>query len=140
MNNTVTCSLLIDDDKATNFYNRYLLLKHEAFKTVKTIQVAKEALDYLKNSDRQLNVKPELIFLDINMPFMNGWEFLKEFAQLEKEIIEDITLVMLSTSNDPNDLEKAVNNKYVHDYINKPLTHRIIDKILQKHFSLKMTR
>ncbi|KAA1243996.1 response regulator [Aquimarina sp. RZ0] len=138
--NIVTCSLLIDDDKATNFFNKYLLMKHDAFKNVTVVQGVKDALEYLQSLDNQLNLKPELIFLDINMPCMNGWDFLEEFAKLKEEIIDNIKVVMLSTSNDPNDLKKASNNKYVNDFINKPLTYSIIDKIIQEHFSYEITK
>lgn len=138
MNNIINASLLIDDDRATTFFNRYLLLKHGAFKNVKTLQGGMEALDYLKNLDQKLNIKPDLIFLDINMPFMSGWDFLREFARLGNEIKENIKIIMLSTSSDPRDLERAGENKYVNDFINKPLTQFDINRMLQKHFSYRI--
>ncbi|WP_299434508.1 response regulator [uncultured Aquimarina sp.] len=140
MNDIVTYSLLIDDDKATNFFNKRMLLKHKAFKDVKVIQEAKNALEYLKNINNQLHKKPELIFLDINMPFMNGWDFLEEFANLEKDVIDDIKIIMLSTSNDPNDIKKALKNELVYDFINKPLSNDVINQVIGKHFSYKIAR
>ncbi|WP_298310026.1 response regulator [uncultured Aquimarina sp.] len=140
MNDIVTCSLLIDDDKATNFYNKHMLLKHKAFKNVKVVREAKNALEYLKNLNNKLHIKPELIFLDINMPFMNGWDFLDEFANLEKDVIQDIKIIMLSTSNDPNDIKKALKNELIYDFINKPLSNDVIDQIIEKHFSYKIAR
>ncbi|WP_405205139.1 response regulator [Aquimarina sp. LLG6339-5] len=140
MNNIVTYALLIDDDKATSFFNKHMLLKHEAFRNVKVIQEPKNALEYLKNLDNPLHIKPELIFLDINMPFMNGWEFLKEFSNLEKQVINDTKIIMLSTSNDPNDMKKAIEHELVYDFINKPLSNTIINKMMEKHFSHKIAR
>ncbi|MCK8522213.1 response regulator [Aquimarina sp. D1M17] len=140
MNHIVNSSLLIDDDKATTFFNRYLLLKHKAFKNVKTLHKGKDAIEYLKNIDHKLNLKPDLIFLDINMPLMNGWDFLEKFAQLKDEVIDGIKIVMLSTSTDPNDIQRAIENRFVSDFVNKPLTISIIDKVVHKHFSYKIAR
>ncbi|WP_298544880.1 response regulator [uncultured Aquimarina sp.] len=140
MNDIITYSLLIDDDKATSFFNKHVLLKHKAFKDVKVVQEAKNALDYLKNLNNQLYIKPELIFLDINMPFMNGWDFLKEFSNLEKDITDGIKIIILSTSNDPNDIKKAFKNELVYDFINKPLSNEIINQVIEKHFSYKVAK
>jgi len=136
MNNIVTCSLLIDDDKATNFFNKYLLLKHNAFENINVIQSAKDALEYLKNNYQQLDTKPELIFLDINMPAMNGWEFLIEFSKLDPNLIDGIKVILLSTSSNPDDVKESAKNHSVDDFINKPLSRGLLDDVLKDHFQV----
>jgi CheY-like chemotaxis protein len=72
--------LLIDDSKATNFFNRKIIEKVECVEEVFIAEKGKQALTYI-----QSGVIPELIFLDINMPVMNGWEFISEYTKLDKK-------------------------------------------------------
>lgn len=140
MNTTIHCSLLIDDDKATNFYNKYTLLKHEAFNEVNVVKSGLEGIEYLQKTTKKVYPKPNLIFLDINMPFMNGWEFLDKFKCMDKNIIADIKVIMLSTSDDPMDLRRAVKNEFVFDFINKPLSFITIDKLVSSYFSYTIAK
>jgi len=86
------CVLLIDDDRLTSFYNEKIVNKHNAFKEVVSVNSGANALDYLKNAIEGKVIKPELIFLDINMPAMNGWEFLKDFINkpLSISVLSDV--------------------------------------------------
>ena len=94
----------------------------------------KEGLDYLKSTDLDGNTLPELIFLDINMPGMNGWEFLNEYHNLEKEIQSKVVVVMLTTSDNPDDEAKAKNWDIIYDFKTKPLTKEIMEDIVNKYF------
>ncbi|MBQ4804032.1 response regulator [Aquimarina sp. MMG015] len=140
MGKSVTCVLLIDDDKATNFFNERVVTKHNSFDNVNTVQSGKAALEYLSKVENREVIKPDLIFLDINMPAMNGWEFLIEFAKLNKAITEGIKVILLSTSSNPDDVNESIKNHSVDDFINKPLSLDLLDNVMQKHFSKRVIK
>ncbi len=122
--------LLIDDDPATNFLNKFLIEKEGVAKNVVCIQSAEEALEFIEESISKGHQHPEMIFLDINMPGMDGWEFLEAYAKMTEEKEVSKIVVMLTTSLDPNDRKKAAALKYVNDFLNKPLTREKIQKII----------
>ncbi|MDC8004580.1 response regulator [Aureisphaera galaxeae] len=134
MMNPVEFVLLIDDDNATNFFNGMMLGKHDSFGRTLAVRSGSEALDFLQsipNTDAQ---KPDLIFLDINMPGMNGWEFLDAFKELPVHITEGIKVILLSTSSNPEEVKKSMRKYSVDDYINKPLSMNILDSVYEVHF------
>ncbi|TSE06756.1 response regulator [Aquimarina algiphila] len=135
MNTLVDCVLLIDDDRATNFFNERVVAKHSAFHKVNTVQSGMAALEYLNNVAQNTATKPNLIFLDINMPAMNGWEFLIEFSKLDEQIREGIKVILLSTSSNPDDVRASAKNHSVDDFINKPLSLDLLDNVLENHFN-----
>ena len=134
MDTLVNCVLLIDDDQATNFYNERVVTKHESFCKVNKVQSGLAALDYLNAVENNLETKPDLIFLDINMPAMNGWEFFLEFAKLNPKVIDGIKVILLSTSSSPDDVKASAKNHAVDDFINKPLSLDLLDDVLKNHF------
>ncbi len=130
----INCTLLVDDDTITNFINRRLIKKLDIAEKVATVTNGEEALDYLRDFCTINNeCCPELIFLDINMPVMNGLEFLKEYSNLEFENKRKVLVVMLSTSSNPSDLEMVKNFK-INEFISKPLTEEKLKNLLEKHF------
>ncbi len=135
MSTLVDCVLLIDDDRATNFFNERVVAKHSGFNKVNTVQSGMAALEYLNNIPQNLTVKPNLIFLDINMPAMNGWEFLIEFSKLDTQIREGIKVILLTTSSNPDDVRASSTNHSVDDFINKPLSPNLLDSVLKNHFN-----
>lgn len=134
MNTLVNCVLLIDDDKATNFFNERVVTRHEDFYQVNTVQSGLAALDYLNAVENNAAIKPDLIFLDINMPAMNGWEFLTEFSKLDQKVTAGIKVILLSTSSNPDDVRASAKNHSVDDFINKPLSMDLLDDVLKNHF------
>ncbi|WP_397363034.1 response regulator [Olleya sp. R77988] len=137
MKKDIKCVLLIDDDKVTNFYNTKIVNKHKNFKEVIATTSGEMALEYLKEAKLGLCLKPNLIFLDINMPAMNGWEFVVEFNKLDKDFINDIKLVMLTTSNNPDDFERSKQIISIDDFINKPLSTDLLTNLLENHYKVK---
>jgi CheY-like chemotaxis protein len=120
--------LLIDDDPDSNFVNSWILKKDFA-EEVETKESGQEALEYLrKQSNLRLSL-PEIIFLDIRMPVMDGFEFLKEFDKLSSQIHESCKIVMLSSSFDKKDYQQAMEDPYVIKFINKPLTPQALEDI-----------
>ncbi|WP_109299144.1 response regulator [Aquimarina sp. AU474] len=134
MGKSVNCVLLIDDDKATNFFNERVVNRHQGFHQVNTVQSGLAALEYLRDVGKDSIIKPDLIFLDINMPAMNGWEFLIEFSKLDHSVTNGIKVILLSTSSNPDDVKESAKNHSVDDFINKPLSLDLLDNVLQNHF------
>jgi CheY-like chemotaxis protein len=134
------CVMVIDDDEPTNFFNHMLVEKSGCAEHIKVIQSGQEALEYLSQTTNDSSTEndlpsPDLIFLDINMPAMNGWEFLEKYKKLSKEQKANIVVVMLTTSLFPEDKLKASELPEISDFENKPLTAEKLDKVLRKHFA-----
>lgn len=136
----ITSALLIDDDKFTNFYNEKIVTKHNSFKNVVSVTSGKEALDYLTNAFNNNNNIPDVIFLDLNMPAMNGWEFIEEYKKLDINYTSKIDLVILTTSSNPDDFERSQDIDAVNGYINKPLSLDILDDIIEQRFSVSNSK
>jgi len=125
------CILLVDDDKATNYYHN-LVITHSGVDThVQIATNAQQALDFLKNegefAHKSTFPKPGLILLDINMPGLSGWDFMSQYEFLPEHQKGKIVVAMLTTSLNPDDEKKALANKEIFQLINKPLTE---DKLL----------
>lgn len=123
--------MLIDDDENDNFFHERAIKKANLDISVIEKTTAMSALEYLKSNNKTI---PDLIFLDINMPCMNGWEFLDQYILLDKELKSQIVIVMLTTSCNPDDIEKAKSNNLISEYITKPLTHDMVESIKEKYF------
>ena len=131
----LNCILLIDDDEPTNFLNRMVIEELDCAERIETMQSAREALKYLTNTTSNGNYpRPDLVFLDINMPAMDGWEFLEKYHQLPEEQQAKIIVVMLTTSFNPEDEMKARQIAGISGFRNKPLTPEILKQILHQHF------
>ena len=130
--------LLIDDDVIFNLITKKLFRKAGCSNPIDVVSNGEEALDYLKkilNSDKgNLSPKPKLILLDINMPVMDGFEFLKAFGEFPKNHTKNIYVVMLTSSLSQMDFEKAENSPFISDFISKPLNLEKIKILLDKYF------
>ena len=126
--------MLVDDDPDDNFFHERVIRKSDAANTVIAKQTGMAALDYLKSKKDNSDTHPDLIFLDINMPGMNGWEFLEEYNKLDKRFQSHAIVVMLTTSVNPDDRMKAELLNGVSDFKTKPLTGEMLTEILGKYF------
>jgi len=127
------CIMLIDDNSDDNFYHERVIRKCEAADQVIAMQSATAALAFLLSQKDRTTV-PDLIFLDINMPGMNGWEFLHEYNKLDKDLQAQAIVVMLTTSENPDDKLKAMALNIAADFRTKPLTREMLEEILGKYF------
>lgn len=134
MKEKLNCILLIDDDEPTNFINELVIKKAGCTHKIVAKQGAREALEYLMSQEDGAHPRPDLIFLDINMPAMNGWDFLEEYRKLHELQKGQIIIVMLTTSLNPDDEEKASRIKEINDFKSKPLTKEILQEILHRYF------
>ena len=126
--------LVIDDDDASNFFTRMTLEESGYARDIMIVQSGKEGLEYLKATEGHSKVQPDLIFLDINMPGMDGWEFIEEYKKFDKELKGKIIVVMLTTSDNPDHKMLAKAHKEVADFRTKPLTRVMLEDIMSKYF------
>ncbi len=119
--------LLIDDNSMDNFINKKILETGHFASSVISHQGAPEALAYLKKEN--IEALPEIIFLDINMPGMDGFQFLDAFAELPAAVHQKCKIIMLSTSESFKDLNRANKNPFVKKFLNKPLSSPVISAI-----------
>lgn len=141
MEKKLNCVLLIDDDFATNFINKKIVRKANITEHIQIALNGREAIDYLCSkgkfeSQETINLQPGLIFLDINMPVMDGWEFITAYKNLvSNERKKKISIIMLTSSFNPADKAKADTIKEIADYRQKTLNETILHEIVEKHFS-----
>ncbi|MEP6677055.1 MAG: response regulator [Ferruginibacter sp.] len=140
MKKKLNCILLIDDDEPTNYISKMLIEEAGCASHIEIAQSGQKALDYLTSSEHLGRESksfpcPDLIFLDINMPAMNGWEFLQKYNILEQHHKGEIIMVMLTTSLNPDDEAKANKTPDISGFESKPLTAEKLNNILKKYFS-----
>lgn len=126
--------LLIDDSESDNFYHERKIRKMGITDNIHICYSGQEALDFLKSELEGIHPQPTLIFLDINMPGMNGWEFLQEYEKLEVAQQGEVVLTMLSNSIDERDRSRSNDFKAVQGFYSKPLSEDYLISILEKHF------
>ncbi|NDB60814.1 response regulator [bacterium] len=125
------CILLVDDNMADNRYHQIIIEEMNIAEKIVMVKDGAEALYYLNDNN---NTLPEIIFLDINMPEMNGWEFLEEYRHLDPATKSKIKIVILSTSANPDDITRAEETNDVADFETKPLDKDAIENIVYKFF------
>ncbi|MDX2249580.1 MAG: response regulator [Bacteroidia bacterium] len=134
MEKRLNCVMLIDDNPHDNFFHERVIRKMDCTQLILAFQSGKDALDFIRMKEVHPEAHPDLIFLDINMPGMNGWDFLDEYYNLEPELQSRVIIVMLSTSQNPDDHRKARELSLVSAFETKPLTEESLGKILQQFF------
>lgn len=125
--------MLVDDNEIDNLINQKMIEAANIAKYIYTHTGAKSAIEFLKNIEKVEGigdeVLPEVIFLDIDMPLMDGFQFLDEFEKLSESTRRKCQVVMLTSSINPQDLNKSKKYSYVKRYINKPLSKDNLEKL-----------
>lgn len=122
----------IDDNDIDIFLTSKLLKISKITDDINSFTVAKNALNYISENSVDMSRLPDLILLDIQMPGMNGFDFLDEFAKFPQEVIDRIDIYMLSSTIDHNDLNRAKENPHVIKVLRKPLDVDALKQILSK--------
>ncbi len=129
--------LCIDDDPITLMLCKMVITKASFSNEIITATNGEEALHYfnalkLSESNKLSTEHPQLIFLDLNMPVMGGWEFLDSFVTEDYSDFNTIKVIVLSSTIDPEDLEKAKKYPMVIDFLSKPITKGMLEYIQNK--------
>lgn len=129
---TINTICIIDDDPIFVFGSKILLRNNSFAADYLVCQNGKEALDVITPLIKAEERLPEVIFLDLNMPIMDGWEFLDEFGKIYNELEKEVKIYILSSSVDSRDIERAKKYDMVNGFIAKPLTDVKIKELAQE--------
>ena len=121
--------LLIDDNDIDNFINERMITTNHFGKSVVVKNSGEAALQYLRDQSGNLANLQQVIFLDLNMPVMDGFGFLAEYEKLPEEVRTGSKVIVLSSSISPEDINRASTNPLVVKYVNKPLNERYLEAI-----------
>jgi CheY-like chemotaxis protein len=129
--------LCVDDDAITLMLCKKVITKASFSNEIITSANGEEAINYFnklkdQNAESELKKHPQLIFLDLNMPVMGGWEFLDIFNTGEYSEFNNIKVVVLSSTIDPEDLEKAKSYPMVIDFLSKPISTSMLEYLKGK--------
>lgn len=128
MLDTILC---VDDDPITLMLCKMVINKASFSNQIITAKNGEEALNYFKTLSPD-SKKPELIFLDLNMPIMGGWEFLDSFSTTDYSEFHTIKVIILSSTIDPEDLKKAQKYSMVFDFLSKPISKEMLEYVKDK--------
>lgn len=121
--------LLVEDDPITIMVCDRIMKMTSFTDKVKSCENGKIAIDYLSGFIHNSPIPP-IIFLDINMPVMNGWDFLEEFDKIKSRFKSLPRIYLLSSTVDPEDYKKAKQFTLVQDFISKPLSKEALETII----------
>ena len=128
--NTNLKFIIVDDDPFNNRICSMIIKGTLGEADIQSFTLPEEALSFIQNEYSGMLV-PVILFLDINMPTLTGWEFLEKYENFNEKIKEKITIYILSSSIDQPDKDKADANKYIKEFISKPLNRDAIHSITE---------
>jgi CheY-like chemotaxis protein len=128
--------LVIDDNPTDRYIAKRMAEKYHFAEEIILQESALEALEYIQSLEKVPHLLPQFIFLDINMPGMNGYEFLDEYAKFSETIKSNCIIMMITTSIHPDDLKRAQDSPSVIRFLNKPLDKGKFE-LIEREFPLK---
>lgn len=128
----VKSTCIIDDDPIFVYSTKRIMKEVNFSEEVIVYNNGQDAIEGLQELINEGKKIPPVIFLDLNMPIMNGWEFLDEFTQIPNHNRGDVTIYVISSSVDPRDLEKIKTYNVINNYILKPVVREDLQTVLQQ--------
>lgn len=132
MDNKAPIIALIDDDKIFQLTASRTIMAANLTDRILQFENGEDALQFLKFHAGDTDNLPDYIFLDINMPFVDGWMFLDDYATLKQNLKKEISIFMVSSSIDPRDIDRARKNENVREYVIKPVSREKFVELLNK--------
>lgn len=132
MDNKAPIIALIDDDKIFQLTASRTIMAANLTDRILQFENGEDALRFLKIHAGDTDTLPDYIFLDINMPFFDGWMFLDDYATLKQNLKKEISIFMVSSSIDPRDIDRARKNENVREYVIKPVSREKFEELLNK--------
>lgn len=129
--NKIVTAGTVDDDEIFTYGFKKLTAIRRLFDKILHFNNGKEAIDYLTDPQNS-NHLPDVLFVDINMPVMNGWEFNAAFEEIKSQLGKNITIYTISSSVDLGDIRRAKNNPLIADYLLKPIDEVYLAEIARK--------
>ena len=126
----VNICCIIDDDPIFIYGTKRIMKEVDFSENIMVYNNGQEAIEGLSELSKVEENLPEVIFLDLNMPIMNGWEFLDEFEKLPNPNLKKTIIYIISSSVDPRDLERVKNYGQVNNYILKPITPDDLEAVI----------
>lgn len=124
---------IVDDDHIFRLFLKTILVKSEEFEIINAFENGLLAIDELKSRIKSNTMPPSIIFLDINMPILNGWEFMEAYAEIKDAVKSKIEIYISSSSIDKYDLDKAKNDGNIKDFLTKPLKLDTVKMVAQNY-------
>ena len=121
---------IIDDDPMSSFYIKRLAELGELANIITIYDKARGAVEYLLHHKKSPEHLPDVILLDIYMPEMDGWTFMKEYSTIKNQLVKTIQIYIISSSNHPKDVNRAENIPDVVDYLVKPVTIDLLKRVV----------
>jgi CheY-like chemotaxis protein len=122
---------IVDDDEVYKFFVKKIIEIKGLADNVLTFPDGEEAYNYIKENKGNPDLLPDIIFLDINMPIMDGFLFMEEYTKLKHEINKEIAIYMVTSSIDIIDLERSKKYTEITDFITKPISAEVLEKIIR---------
>lgn len=126
--NKIVTAGIVDDDEIFTYGFKKLTVIKGLFDEILNFSNGKEAIDYLLNP-KNANHLPDVLFVDINMPVMNGWEFNAAFEEIKSQLGKNIAIYNISSSVDLEDIKRVKNNPIISDYLLKPIDEAYLTDI-----------
>jgi len=123
---------LVDDDQIFQLTASRTLKSTNIQHKILQFENGEDALTFIKNHVHDQENLPDYIFLDINMPYVDGWMFLEDYSELKTKLTKPISIYMVSSSIDPRDITRAKNDSNVREYVMKPVTKEKFIELLKK--------